>query len=206
MGKSYLGVCEDAKRNGLWVQTLSVPEGDYNTLSGSIWRGVKARIRKPKSSYEVYTIGFNSFQEFVEWHKSQPGYGEGWHLDKDLLSSELTYSPYTCCLLPADLNVLMQGIGSWKRGEMVGSSYFKRDGNWRAYGNDFYKQVHLGYHDTQEAAHKAWKLDKASRIEAYPKDGLSGKIQNALKNLVDRLRGSGAEYTHRHGKPNQENY
>lgn len=188
MGKLYLGICEDTKRKGVWVQTLCVPEGDYNTLSGSIWRGLKARLRKLNTSYQAYENGFGDFQIFCEWNRSQVGYGMGWHLDKDLLTDSLEYGPETCCLLPPELNVLMQGVGSWKRGELVGASYWKRDGNWRACGNDFYKHVHLGYHDTQEEAHKAWRLDKANRIESYDKTNLPEKVVKALEKLVDKLR------------------
>lgn len=188
MGKSYLGICEDTKRKGVWVQTLSMPEGDYNTLSGSVWRGLKHRTKKTVKAYADSRNDFSGFQHFVEWHRKQDGYNLGWHLDKDLFGDSNSYSELTCCLLPPELNTLMQGVGSWKRGELVGASYFKRDGNWRAYGYDYYKQVHLGYHQTQQEAHRAWCLDKANRIESYDKSNLTGKITEALEKLVDSLR------------------
>lgn len=188
MGKSYLGTCEDVYKNGKWVQTETTAVGVYNTRSGSIWRGLRCRTKKTSKAYAEASNDFEDFQSFVEWHRDQVGYDLGWHLDKDLFGNGNSYSPETCCLLPGKLNVLMQGIGSWKRGELVGASFFKRDGTWRAYGNDYYRQVHLGYYQTQQEAHAAWCLDKADRIEFYDKSGLTGKIKEVLEKLVDSLR------------------
>lgn len=165
MGKSYLGVCEDVYRDGKWLQTETTVVGVYNTRSGSIWRGLKCRTKKIATGYAESTNDFADFQHFVEWHRSQAGYDLSWHLDKDLLGDGKRYSPATCCLLPPTLNVLMQGVGSWKRGEKVGASYYKRDDNWRAYGNTADEQVHLGYFTTQDEAHRQWKADKAARIK-----------------------------------------
>jgi hypothetical protein len=81
----------------------------------------------------------------------------------------------------------MQGIGSWKRGEKVGASYYKRDDNWRAYGNDFYEQVHLGYFATQEEAHWQWKLDKAARIKVAFDMHLSHHIETGVNTLINQL-------------------
>ncbi|AMR57871.1 hypothetical protein vB_PsyM_KIL4_0147 [Pseudomonas phage vB_PsyM_KIL4] len=198
MGKSYLGTCEDVYKNGKWVQTETTAVGVYNTHSGSIWRGLRCRTKKTSKAYAEVSNDFEDFQSFVEWHRAQIGYDLGWHLDKDLFGDGSSYSSEMCCLLPGKLNVLMQGIGSWKRGELVGASYFKRDSNWRAYGNDFYSQVHLGYHKTQEEAHRAWKVDKAQRIKEYDKTGLTQEIVESLEKLVDTLNQRGAEYTHRH--------
>lgn len=188
MGKLYLGICKDVYRDGKWLQTVVVPEGYYTSYSGSVWRGLKYRLKKDSKAYKGGLLCFQTFNDFVVWHQNQLGYNRGWHLDKDLFGDYSIYSKYTCCLLPPDLNVLLQGVGSWKRGELVGSSFFKRDSNWRAYGNDHYKQVHLGYYDTQQEAHRAWCLDKANRIEAYDKSELQGRIKSQLEILVDRLR------------------
>lgn len=188
MGKSYLGICEDTQKSGKWLQTVTTDEGWYTSKSGSIWRGLNYRVGKDSKGYNSARNFFKSFGDFVEWHRAQVGYTRNWHLDKDLLGDSFVYSKATCCLLPPELNVLMQGVGSWRRGVFVGASYFKRDNNWRAYGNDFYKQVHLGYYPTQQEAHKAWCLDKANRIESYDKSELAGFIIEALEKLVDSLR------------------
>lgn len=188
MGKLYLGICEDTFKDGKWLQTVTTPSGYYTTRSGSIWRGLKCRLKKSSNAYKGGGLYFPTFDDFVVWHQNQLGYNNDWHLDKDLFGDSNIYSKHTCCLLPPKLNVLMQGVGSWKRGELVGASFFKRDGNWRAYGNDYYKQVHLGYHQTQQEAHKAWCLDKADRIESYDKSELTGRITEALEKLVDSLR------------------
>lgn len=187
MGKSYLGICEDVYRNGKWLQTETTAMGVYNTRSGSIWRGLQYRTKKATKGYAESTNDFVDFQHFAVWHRSQVGYDLGWHLDKDLLGDGNSYSPDTCCLLPGTLNVLMQGIGSWKRGEKVGASHYKRDDNWRAYGNDFYEQVHLGYFKTQDEAHWQWKLDKAARIKGACDMLLPLHVSDGINNLIKQL-------------------
>ncbi len=188
MGKSYLGICEDVYRNGKWLQTETTAMGAYNTRSGSLWRGLNVRLKRTKGSYVASTNDFKDFQVFTEWYRSQAGYDLGWHLDKDLLGSG-SYSEETCCLLPPTLNVLMQGIGSWKRGDKVGASYMKSRGKWRAYGNDYYSQVHLGHFDTQEQAHRQWKLDKAQRIKEACTMVLPLHVSQAVNSLIKQLTG-----------------
>lgn len=193
MVKLYLGIRDDVMVNGNWVQTYTVEEGVYNTRSGSIWRGLKARINKAAKAYAGCSICFESFNEFCNWNRMQYGYMDGWELDKDLLSGYFVYSQSTCCLIPSKLNNLMQGVGSWKRGELVGASFFKRDGNWRAYGNDNYKQVHLGYHNSQVSAHNAWRVHKASKLAEFNLSELPDDLQKALQRLIYDLRDLGYE-------------
>ena len=191
MGKLYKGICDDIKVDGKWVQTYTTFDGVYNTISGSVWRGLVARNKKSSNAYKNCKIGFEGFQSFCEWNMCQPGYGAGWHLDKDLLSDSTVYSAETCCLLPPKLNVLMQGVGSWKRGEQVGACFYKRDNCWRAYGNSAYKQIHLGYCETRNEAHLRWRLHKAELLQDYNSCDLPPRLYTALQVLIENLQNTG---------------
>lgn len=52
---------------------------------------------------------WHNFQNFADWYFNHEFYGFGYELDKDLLvKGNKTYSPETCCLIPAILNVVLQ--------------------------------------------------------------------------------------------------
>lgn len=80
------------------------------------WHGMLSRVyNKNLPCYHKYGGGgvlmveeWHEFQVFAEWWESQ--YKEdGWHVDKDFLSSDTPmYGPDTCILLPNDLNVFIQ--------------------------------------------------------------------------------------------------
>jgi hypothetical protein len=58
MGKLYKGICDDTKVDGKWVQTYTTHDGVYNTISGSIWRGLVARIKKSANAYKQIHLGY----------------------------------------------------------------------------------------------------------------------------------------------------
>lgn len=129
----------------------------------------------------------------MEWSRKQHGYGlDGYQIDKDLFWDKHIYSEQTCCFIPKNLNILMQGIGTWRNGELTGASLDKRckSQKWRATGFENYKQVWLGVYSTQIEAHNQWKLHKAGVLEKYLENNqnLDLKIKTGLINLIADLR------------------
>lgn len=106
---------EDVFEDGRWLQRIRM-QGKYIwTESGILWNNIKARTnpagtqQKREPSYIGSINDFESFLQFVEWHKSQIGYGMGYDLDSDILKNEVKrYSPETCLLIPPALNRFLQ--------------------------------------------------------------------------------------------------
>lgn len=102
------------KESGEWFYRPTVNGKQIHTLSSLVWENIQSRCRvggAEQERYPRYKGCFNSFtnyQEFVEWHIKQLGYGCGWQIDKDLLvKGNLEYSPDNCVLLPQELNSLI---------------------------------------------------------------------------------------------------
>lgn len=188
----YGGICEDVIKDGVYLQTYSGNDGVWNsTRSGGIWRGLKDRIKK--SSYKDVVILFEDYQHYARWCNTQEEYflsdEHGYYnIDKDILGDGKTYSEETCIFIPTYLNSILQGVGSCKRGESVGSSYYERDRNWRSYIVKDNRQISLGKFGSQEEAHIAWRFYKAKIVKEYlHENNVTLKIQNALLSLCDYL-------------------
>lgn len=87
----------DGKLYGTWQRMLRRCYGDQN-----------------KETYIGVTVcdEWHNFQNFCGWAVEQEGFQEdSWHLDKDLLSgtNQKIYSPDTCCFLPIEINMVIQG-------------------------------------------------------------------------------------------------
>lgn len=103
-GVAYLGT-------GCYTKHIKkVPTKCYDTWIGMIRRVYKPNIKRPTYKNVTVCEEWHNFQNFAEWfHKN---YDEetmkDWHLDKDLLSSDIKiYSPSTCCFIPPCLNTLI---------------------------------------------------------------------------------------------------
>jgi hypothetical protein len=103
---------------------------------------------------------------------------EGQDLDKDLLGDGKLYSPNTCCFLPQSTNKFISGLGK------KGWSWYSQLSKFHARCYVQGVEMHLGYFDTPEAAHKAWRAAKQeeglTHVEAL------GLVPAAFK-LWDRL-------------------
>lgn len=82
----------------------------------SAWRAMLKRcysdeVQKVSKSYRGCSVhpDWHNFQVFAEWYTKQEGYGLGFDLDKDLIvKGNKVYSEWTCCLLPREINSLLQ--------------------------------------------------------------------------------------------------
>lgn len=121
------------------------------------------RYHKLKPSYVGCSVceDWKVFSKFRKWMKSQPW--EGLHLDKDILfEGNKIYSPDTCVFVPQEVNAFLSIGGVNKCGFPLGVSFNKDNRRYRARcSNPFTKRTdHLGYFESPEEAHKAWRLRK----------------------------------------------
>ena len=127
--------------------------------------------------------GFPSFNAFVEWHREQPGYCLGHEIDKDLLvKGNKVYGLDTCCLIPREINMMVQGPHRSNTGMPVGVYFDKVRGNYQAQCGGSNK---LGRHPTAESAFAAYKVYKEAKLKELAekwKDTLCTRAYEALMN------------------------
>lgn len=100
---------------------------------------------------------------FKKWFDSN--YKEGMQLDKDILEpNSRVYSENTCAYVSKQLNVLF--VESFvNRGEYpLGVSLYKPNGRFKAECTKHGKVYCVGYYDTPEDAHRAYKEYKRKHI------------------------------------------
>lgn len=81
-----------------------------------VWQRMFERCYSParqllQPAYIGCTVDSNwhNFQNFADWYVSNPDYGKGYELDKDILiPGNKVYSPNTCCLVPKEVNNLFR--------------------------------------------------------------------------------------------------
>lgn len=130
------------------------------------------------------------FTKFKEWFDNpENGYRKGYHIDKDLLSKDnKTYSPETCCFLPAEINSALVKRYRKTKKYPTGVQYIKSKKKYRACiqtkgdGNRV-----LGFFDTVEEASEAYKIEKEKYLkflaDKYYSQGLiTERVYNALYN------------------------
>jgi hypothetical protein len=123
---------------------------------------------------------------FSEWFSSN--YVEGYHLDKDIIiQGNRIYSSETCVFIPHHINQLLTDRAR-DRGEFpLGVSKEARRNKYKAGISINGKNKHLGFYDTPELAHEAWRIAKKKYVsecanEAYAKGEISERVRDALLN------------------------
>lgn len=92
---------------GRGINDVSSKHSAYSIWHSMIRRAYSEVYQKNKPTYVGTTVHEDWFRlsKFIEWYNEN--YVDGWHLDKDLLSTGLKrYSPETCCFLPNEINIL----------------------------------------------------------------------------------------------------
>lgn len=125
------------------------------------------------------------FSNFKSWMETQDW--EGKVLDKDLLIlGNKIYSPNTCIFISNELNQFFKDRSN-HRGKCSSVGVTITDGKYVSRCSDpFLKErVYLGFYDTEEEAHLAWKdykhklsLQWASMLES---EGYDSRVVNALR-------------------------
>lgn len=179
--------------------------GNSNTIQYEVWNGLfkrcynltRQQTKRPTYAGCLVAPEWHNYQNFAAWYTTQPNFGKGYHLDKDLtiLGNKL-YSPNTCYLIPEEVNSLLTGYNS-KTEYPTGVHWCKtknkfisqcNTGEYTKSGTK--KQTYLGAFDTAEQASIAYKIRKSSRIlevaEKF-KSEISEPIYKNLKYLAEKL-------------------
>lgn len=109
-GIGYFGVGEYKSKNG------SAKDGHKSTPAYQAWANMLSRCydKNYRQSYLYEKVevceDWHCFQTFAEWYYNELSQKE-WEttpcVDKDVLGNSLLYSPNTCCLLPRELNIII---------------------------------------------------------------------------------------------------
>lgn len=156
----------------------------------SIWNGMRCRCNK---GYAKLSEDFQNFWDWLEWAKQQKGFmckdekGKTYQMETDLFSiGDKSYSKETVVFVPPAINQMCKPT---KKGDLPkGVQQFK--GKWkeyRAYGVEFGKQVHLGYYMTLEEAvivAKEQRVFYVDKLKSIYGDTVESKVFEVL--LEDR--------------------
>jgi len=116
----------------------------------------KSTLEIQKSYREVEVCEeWHNFQNFSEWFEAN--YVEGWHLDKDLFSTNIKiYSPSTCCYIPNWLNSFIATKRPQNTTGSTGVSIEKNTMKFLAYANFNGKRKTIGRYKTLSQAIDAY--------------------------------------------------
>lgn len=123
------------------------------------------------------------FSRFKDWMLKQPW--ESKFIDKDLLGNGKLYSPKTCIFVCRAVNNFMNDHrsvrGLWPTGVDKPCKYF------RARVNKAGKLTHLGYFDTPEEAHQAWRKAKLKLTKELIKIQTDPRVKKGLRLYAKKL-------------------
>lgn len=135
----------------------------YRTWKSMLQRCYDSKYHSNRPTYLECSVveEWYLFSTFKEWMEKQDWKDK--QLDKDLLvPGNKVYGPDTCCFVSSRLNSLFLDCGT-SRGE-CSLGVYKYDDKFRAMISDNGVRKHIGYFDTDEEAHNAWRLAKNSII------------------------------------------
>lgn len=156
----------------------------------TIWNGMRCRCNK---GYAKLSEDFENFWDWLDWAKQQKGFmcedenGKIYQMETDLFSTgEKVYSKETVVFVP---NAINQMCKPTKKGDLPkGVQQFEeRWKEYRAYGVEFGKQVHLGYYMTLEEAvvvAKEQRVFYVDKLKTIYGDTVESKVFEVL--LEDR--------------------
>ena len=182
-GKGYLGVGKYKPSNRIFYRAWNrVLERAYSKN----WL-----IAHPCYAGTTVCDEWLNFQNFAEWCEGQKFFnavddkGKKYALDKDILvKGNKTYSPETCCFVPAELNSLLITANRVRDILPIGVSFYKKTRKYKASGCFYGKAHHIGYYDTPEEAFLAYKKAKESYIKEVAekwKGRIEDKVYETLK-------------------------
>lgn len=177
-------------------------EGPYTSVQYmhvyKVWEGILKRTNPMYNSQNSYSNviiyeDWRNFQNFADWYVKyesilNPNYQ--YQIDKDILQwdkDNKIYSPYTCCLIPTELNISLVCLHLSKNHNLpVG---VQRNGDkYSPYITIKDDKKYLGIYNTPEEAFLVYKKNKESYIrelaEKYYKDhAITKDIYEILYNI-----------------------
>lgn len=166
------------KRKLVWICPF------YNTWKNMIDRcfSETSRVRKPTYKDVTCCREWLVFSSFKRWMEQQDW--EGKQLDKDIIfPNNKVYSPETCAFVFGVTNSFVIARGA-SRGEYpLGVSWNRGCKKFQAHcGNPFTKKVeYLGYFDTTEEAHEAWRKRKHQLAQLVAATETDVRVAEVLK-------------------------
>lgn len=155
------------------------------------WRNLLIRCysksyqsRKPAYLGCVVDESWHRFSVFRKWMESQDWKGKD--LDKDLLGDGKLYSKDTCVFISHAVNSFISNVGRSHNGLPIGVSLF-RNGKFKASIRWNGSLKHLGYFDTPQLAHLAWRREKAAQAIEMAKSEPDKRVSDGLMNYSKRL-------------------
>ncbi len=157
------------------------------------WRGMLRRCydvsqRDKYPTYADCTVcdEWLNFQVFAEWYVNHPFGKKGYQLDKDILMGDSKiYSPETCCLIPQDINKLLNKYSNGRGVYPQGVDFNKSTGKFRARIRVNGRHKSLGYYENMNDAHSAYKSAKEQHVKvvaAKNVERIERSVFNALMN------------------------
>lgn len=166
----------------------------WRTWESMLQRCYSEKLHKKYPTYLGCSVfsGWHVFSAFKEWMESQDW--QGMVLDKDLLcKGNKVYSPDTCVFICKELNNFVMDSGLSRSGEKVGASFNKAIGKFHASCRNPFtgKREHLGFYDSQDEAHKAWRERKHEIACMYADMQTDQRLSISLRSMYAK---QGAQY------------
>lgn len=148
-------------------------DGSKPTKIYSVWRGMIERCYNPKQlarrpTYTGCTVDerWHDFQVFAEWYDNYKYKGKGYEMDKDILvKGNKIYSPENCCLVHRDINMMFTNTNRNRGKYPQGVNYYEPLDKFCARICMHGKPKYLGYFETPELAHLAFKNEKERHVK-----------------------------------------
>ena len=162
-----------------------------NSQAYTIWhsmlqRSYDSNYHKKEPTYKSVVVyeEWHNFQNFAEWFYTKSDYQEGWHLDKDLLSTDnKIYSQATCLFIPRKLNNFLANVQLNNTSGYTGVSWYKPTNKWAARIYVDEKPKHLGYYTNKQIAALMYKLARRKEANKW-KEKMQGTLpQKAINGI-----------------------
>lgn len=138
-----------------------------------VWKGMFDRCysdyqleRRPTYIGCSVDEAFHDYQDFAKWYYENKYSGLGYELDKDILiTGNKVYSPENCCLVPKQINMMFTNTNRSRGKYPQGVNYHKPLDKFCARICMHGKPKYLGYFETPELAHLAFKKEKERHVK-----------------------------------------
>lgn len=144
-----------------------------STVAYQYWRGMLKRcydksFLKSRPTYYGCSVceGWHNFQVFADWLYRQDFINHGYELDKDILvRGNKVYSPETCCLVPRQINTVLNNCAASRGNLPQGVSTSSVEGKYRARVRVSGISKELGIFDSIDGAFTAYKEAKEDNVK-----------------------------------------
>lgn len=153
----------------------------YNAWANMIERCYSPRFHERYPTYVGCSVceEWLTFSAFKSWMLSQDW--EGKCLDKDILfPGNKIYSPETCAFISPELNLFMTERNAKRGIYPIGVSAYRQTKKFVSNCRENGKTVHLGYFDTPEEAHMAWRAKKLEIAHKHAANQTDKRVAAAI--------------------------